>query len=175
MQDPDAPLVLMAQDGHQAGLENLYRKYIEPMCRFCYWQTNRSQDAEDLTQDIFVEMAKSLHTFKGNSSFKNWLYVIAKRQVSNWIKQKYDLPQLPLFDQIPEPENWIDPDNTALKEQTVKQLLADLPETERQVMSARYLDNLSVNETATKYQLSAANVKVITHRALKKLQKHTNL
>jgi RNA polymerase sigma-70 factor (ECF subfamily) len=170
MQDPDLVLVQMAKDGHQAGLENLYRKYVEPIYRFCYWQTNRSQDAEDLTQDIFIEMAKSVRTFKGTASFKNWLYVIAKRQIAQWIKKKYDLPMFPLFDEIPEPENWIDPDNQQLKKASLTQLLDLLSSPEQAVLTARYLENLSVVETATKLKLSLANVKVLTHRALKKLQ-----
>jgi RNA polymerase sigma-70 factor (ECF subfamily) len=170
MSDPDVALVQMAKDGHQDGLESLYRKYLDPIYRFCYWQTNRSQDAEDLTQDIFIEMTKSLHTFKGDASFKNWLYVIAKHKISSWIKQKYQLPILPLFDQLPTPEEWIDPQNQDLKTKTITSLLKNLDPTERKVLTSRYLKGVSVAETATQLKLSVSNVKVITHRALKKLQ-----
>ncbi len=91
MTQPEERYVQMAKDGNAAGVTALYRLYFEPIYRFCYWQTNRGADAEDLTQDIFIEMAKSIRGFRGESSFKNWLYVLAKRQIAGWLRQKYQL------------------------------------------------------------------------------------
>ena len=175
MNEPEHPqeqqFVQIAKSGDRRGVEALYQLYFDSIYRFCYWQTNRSEDAEDLTQDIFIEMAKSIRNFKGDSSFKNWLYIIAKRQVSNWIKQKYQLPIAPLFEMIPNQEDWIDPNNMEVKNQVVENLFNYLTDQERKIMTFRYLQNYTVKETAEVLYISEANVKVICHRCLKKLQK----
>lgn len=170
-QNQDYQLVQLAVEGNQNAFVALYQKYTQPIYRFCYWQTNDSQTAQDLTQDVFIQMAKSIKNFKNTGSFKNWLYTIAKRQVNHWIKQKYRLPQSPLFDNIIDDPEWIDPQNIKLKQQAVKTLLTKLTDKERQVISLRFLQEMTVKEVAAKLNLTAANVKVITHRSLKKLRK----
>ncbi len=167
----DKQLIVLAQAGHQEAIGQLYQKYLDAMYRFCYWQTNHShEDAEDLTQEIFVEMAKSLPTFKDTGQFKNWLYTIAKRRLTLWIKRKYQLPQSPLFDNIAIAEKWIDPQAQSKSVNLVKNLLHQLKQPARDIISLRFLRNYTVQETATKLKLTEANVKVITHRSLKKLR-----
>lgn len=172
MNDIDSPLVKTAQQGNSNAFARLYQKYVVPIYRFCYWQTNKSDDAEDLTQNIFVEAAKSLQTFKGNSSFKNWLYVIAKRQIAHWVKRKYQLPQTELLPEIlADTEEWIDPDNDKKKRNLIQKLLHQLTPQEKKIIEWRYLRQQTIEDTAQKFQLSVSNVKVICHRTLKKLQK----
>lgn len=167
----DQQLLELAKNGHAEAVSLLYRKYVDAVYRFCYWQTNqRAELAEDLTQDTFVEMVKSLSTWRGQGSFRNWLYTIAKRQIARWLRKQYQLPTTPLFDQLPQPEELIDPQHQQRRLNQVSQLLESLPETESQVLQLRYLNNYSVAEVAKKLELSVSNVKVIAHRALKKLK-----
>ncbi len=170
MADNEEKLTRLAKNGHQSAVESLYLHYFEPIYRFCYWQTNRSADAEDLTQDIFVEMAKSIRNFRGKSSFKNWLYVIAKRKINDWVREKYHYPKSELLDIIGNTEEWVDEHNESLKRKTVQQLLDTLNTQERKVISLRYLKNYSVKETAAKLRISESNVKILCHRSLKKLK-----
>jgi|SRR5579859_1017185 len=175
----DEQLVRMAKDGRAAAIEALYRKYFEPMYRFCYWQTNHSGDAEDLTQNIFIEMVKSIHNFRGNSSFKNWLYILAKRQVSNWIREKYHYPKTELLEAtmvvMGDDDEWLDVENMVVKERRVQQLLELLSSQEKEVMRLRYLHNFSMKDIAMRLKLSETNVKVICHRSLKKLKEKLGL
>lgn len=175
MTSQDEQLLLMAKDGQPAAVEALYREYFGAIYRFCYWQTNQSADAEDLTQEIFIEMAKSIRNFQARSSFKNWLYTIAKRRISSWIREKYNYPKVELLEAIPDDENWIDPENEALKEQAVQKLLNKLSPIEKSAMELRYLQNCTVKETAEKLGITEANVKVVCHRSLKKLKEKLKL
>lgn len=166
----DKQLIVLAQAGHQEAIAQLYEKYLDPIYRYCYWQTNHSHDdAEDLTQEVFVEMAKSITSFKDTGQFKNWLYTIAKRRIVLWIKRKYQLPHSPLFDNVAIAEKWIDPKEQSKSVSLVKKLLQKLTPSAQDIITLRFLRNYSVKETAKTLKLSEANVKVITHRALKKL------
>lgn len=168
----DQQLISLAQDGNQEAFGALYEKYVDAIYRFCYWQSNRNPEvAEDLTHDTFVEMTKSIAKFNNHGSFKNWLYTIAKRQLSAWLRQKYDLPKVPLFDNIAQPEDSIDPEQQQRAIKQVTNLLGQLSATERSVIVLRYLKNYSIKDTAQDLQLSVSNVKVIAHRAIKKLKK----
>lgn len=167
----DKQLVVLAKEGHQEAVSEIYEKYLDPIYRYCYWQTNHShEDAEDLTQEVFVEMAKSIASFKDTGQFKNWLYTIAKRRLSAWIKRKYQLPQSPLFDNITIAEKWIDPKQQSQSVNLVKSLLQKLSPPARDIIALRFLRNYTVQETAQTLHLTEANVKVITHRSIKKLR-----
>lgn len=167
----EAHLIRQAQRGNRDALAQLYEKYVDAMYRFHFWQTNGNREAaEDLTQDTFLEAARSLPTFAQRSSFKNWLYTIAKRQLSKWIRRKYDAPELPLFEAITDTPSWIDPDEQQRKIHQLEALLLHLSPRAATVLRCRYLQNLSLEETARQLGISISNVKVIQHRALKKLQ-----
>ena len=65
------------KNGDLAGLETLYalhRSLIYSMCLRC---TNNVFDAEDLTQDVFLQVARKVNTFRGDSQFTSWLYSVA--------------------------------------------------------------------------------------------------
>ncbi len=167
-------LVELAQQGSSQAIAALYNLYLSPLYRFCYWQTNRSEDAEDLTQDIFVEMAKSIHRFRHQSSFKNWLYILAKRRILAWIRMRYQLPTASLnyFEELSREngEHWLDEENEERKIEYVEELLTYLSPRERQVMRLRYLQNSSVKEIAQYLHMKEVTAKVMCHRALKKLR-----
>jgi len=104
-------LVEMAQAGDEGAVAALYELYFDPIYRFFYWQTNSNTEiAQDLTHDTFIEMIQSLRNFRFKSSFKNWLYMIAKHVLAKWLRSKYDLPTTQLFDNLSQPEESIDPE-----------------------------------------------------------------
>lgn len=166
----DEQLVELIKNGDKQHLQSLYEKYVDALYRFFYWQTNqRSEVAEDLTSETFLALTKSIHTFSGRSSFKNWLYAIAKNHLSAWIRERYNLPTEPLFDALPDKEDSIDPHKQRQKASQLLELLSRLSQLERKVLILRYLKNYTVAETAKALHLTASNVKVIAHRSLKKI------
>ncbi len=163
-------LAARAGQGSKEAFEALYRAFYDSIYRYCAWQTAQSHDAEDLTQNVFIEAAKSIRRYKQQGDFRSWLYTIAKRQVTKWVREKYKLPQAPLYDIAQEDPAWISPENESKKKSLVRRLLQKLSSQERDVVRWRYMRELTVQEVAAKLDLSASNVKVIAHRALKKLR-----
>jgi len=96
--------------------------------------------------------------------------MIAKHVLAKWLRSKYDLPTTQLFDNLSQPEESIDPEKQSQVVVRVEKLLSTLSKTEREVISLRFLQNYTTKEVAIKLNISVSNVKVITHRTLKKLQ-----
>ena len=168
----DHELVQAAQANDQAALATLYDRYFEPLYRFCYWQTNKSADAEDIAQDVMIGMLRSIPNFRFAASFRNYLYSIAKRQIAAWLRQKYQLPLAhyeEFMQEIGDDDTWLDDDSQAKKRRSLTKLLERLPIREQQVLTLRYLRGMSQAEVAAKLKLSIANIKVLCHRSLKKL------
>ena len=75
--EPDQDLVQAAQEGDADAVDTLVRRYQVRMFNFSRALTGNDADAEDLAQETFMRAFRGLRRFRGESSFKNWLYSIA--------------------------------------------------------------------------------------------------
>ena len=64
----------LAQRGDATGFEQLYRKYSRYVYALCLRMTRNAAEAEDLTQDAFLQAFRKIHTFRGESRFCTWLH-----------------------------------------------------------------------------------------------------
>ncbi len=85
---PDAELVLEAQRGDVHAFDQLVERYHGKIYGLTYNMTSNREDAEDLTQDIFVKAFEALPRFRGKSSFYTWLYRIAVNKTINYRKKR---------------------------------------------------------------------------------------
>ena len=67
-------------------IDEIMNKYGQEVLQLVYSYVNNKEVAEDLTQDIFVKCYKSLHTYKGNSNLKTWLWRIAINHCKDYLK-----------------------------------------------------------------------------------------
>jgi len=77
MTDVDAALVERCQQNDFDAFEELVQRYQTRIYNFVCKMTNSPADAEDIAQDVFVRVYKSIHRFRGESTFQTWLYRIA--------------------------------------------------------------------------------------------------
>lgn len=73
----EVQLIQEAQNGDISAFEELVNLYQKKIYNYCYRMANNEHDAEDLTQEVFIKVYRSLRTFKGNSLFSTWIYRIA--------------------------------------------------------------------------------------------------
>ena len=66
-----------AKNGNFEAFGELISLYEKKIYNYCLRLTNRREDAEDLTQEVFVRVYKALKGFKGNSQFSTWIFRIA--------------------------------------------------------------------------------------------------
>ncbi|WP_342505070.1 sigma-70 family RNA polymerase sigma factor [Sporosarcina sp. FSL K6-2383] len=71
-------------------MDEIMSRYGQDILRLVYSYVNNKELAEDLTQDIFVKCYKSLHTYKGRSSLRTWLWRIAINHCKDFLKSWYN-------------------------------------------------------------------------------------
>jgi RNA polymerase sigma-70 factor, ECF subfamily len=164
------------------GDKDLYRKLVEsyqPMIfRTCLGFLHNKDDADDLSQEVFIQAFQALKTFKGNSSFSTWIYRIAvnaalnkvrKTQKSLVIQRFASLfgtsknPDINLSHSLDEnPEELL---ITAEHKKWVEAALNALPENQRTAIVLSKYDDLSQKEISEIMNLSEGAVEALIQRA----------
>jgi RNA polymerase sigma-70 factor, ECF subfamily len=84
----DVELVKRAQRGESEAFADLFHAHKARIYSICLRMTNNTAQAEDLTQDAFLQVFRKLSTFKGNSALSTWLYRIAVNTVLMHFRKK---------------------------------------------------------------------------------------
>jgi RNA polymerase sigma-70 factor (ECF subfamily) len=84
----DVELVKRAQRGESEAFSDLFHAHKARIYSICLRMTNNAAQAEDLTQDAFLQVFRKLSTFKGNSALSTWLYRIAVNTVLMHFRKK---------------------------------------------------------------------------------------
>ena len=93
---PDDELVALCQaqgSYDDRPIQELLHRYQNMVWRVCYSFMRNAQDAEDLTQEVFLRVYRSLPHFEGRSSLKTWIYRIALTTCKNEIRHRSRRPQ----------------------------------------------------------------------------------
>ena len=176
-------LVEKAKAGNRASLEQLVDRFHEEIFRMVYYRTNSQMDAEDLTQEIFMQMSKGLSNLKNPDRIKPWLFRIALNRVKDFHRKKRILT---FFSTSPELDaaaqativNRNNPLNSMIQKEFQLQLrrFTDrLSRREREVFMLRFVDQLGIREIAETLRNSQSTVKTHLHRALKKFRQAPEL
>lgn len=95
--DPDLELIKRAQQGDADAFASLFHAHKARVYSVCLRLTSNTTEAEDLTQDAFVQVFRKLSSFRGDSALSTWLYRIAVNTVLMRFRKKV-LRQVPLDD-----------------------------------------------------------------------------
>ncbi len=78
---PDFALAQVAAKGNIAAFEKLYERYNRRTYSLCLRMTNSQTEAEDLTQEVFIQLFRKIGSFRGDSAFSTWLHRLTVNQV----------------------------------------------------------------------------------------------
>jgi len=168
-----------AQSGNRYALNQLIDYYQKDIFRFVYYRIHHQADAEDLTQDIFMQVIRRIRTVKDHSLFKAWLYKIARNRVTDFYRKKRILFFVGTTDDL-------DSDNCETSEQDspetevnkkefitlLKCLSKDLSKWEREIFLMRFIDDLDIKDITLALGKNENTVKTHLYRALQKFKKH---
>lgn len=165
--------------GDKKAEKQLVDEYQVKVYNICYGLVHNSYDAEDLTQEVFIEVILNAEKFRGDSKLGTWIYRIAVNRSLNFIrdnkKRKWwkQIDDLLSFNE--ESKNYpIVTENTMhdSEEKKVLQIaISKLPINQRVAFTLNKIDELSYKEVAEVMNLGHSAVESLIHRAKKNLQK----
>ena len=82
---PEEEIIRQAQEGNAGAFEQLYRRYSGLVYSLCLRMLNNESEAEDLTQEAFLQLFRKIHTFRGEAKFSTWLH----RLTSNLVLMRF--------------------------------------------------------------------------------------
>jgi RNA polymerase sigma-70 factor (ECF subfamily) len=168
-------LVEKAIQGNVDAFGDLYMLYQQPIYRYIYFRLADEQDAEDLTEVVFIKAWEALPGYRQlGYHFKSWLYRIAHNIVVDFHRQTQRQKQ----NQTVLYENLVATTEPLLaeieKNEDLKKLawaISQLSEDSQQVIVLRFIEGLGHKEIAEIMDKSEGNCRMIQHRALVTLNK----
>jgi RNA polymerase sigma-70 factor (ECF subfamily) len=170
--EADALDVRRSLDGDEAAFRRIVERHQGRIASMM-WRFSRDGDTHaELIQDVFVEAWRSLGGYRAEAPFEHWLARIATRVgYRHWREQERDgrITRVPLAEHpgLAAPEA-LEPSEAG---ELLHRLLQELSPRDRLVLTLRYLEELSVKETAARTGWSQSMVKVQAHRARGRLEK----
>ena len=166
----DNELIQQYQRGSNAAFDELVRRYLDEVYNFFIKITNDPMDAEDLAQDVFLKLHKSLKKFRFEANFKTYLYRVNVNAANNYLGRSKWRKWLNLDDS---PEQADDSPSTE-SDWTKKELwdaVAKLPKTQRMVVTMRIAQNMHHKDIASIIGKSESSVKTNYHYGINQLKK----
>jgi RNA polymerase sigma-70 factor (ECF subfamily) len=181
--DPDATLMLRVKQGDTEAFAALVDKYKHPVMNLVYRMLHDATEAEDLAQNVFVQVHKSAQRYEVSSKFTTWLFTIARNLCLNEIRRRNRHPaesiEAPHPDQEDQPlrqfedKKTFSPPESLLHgelEEKIEQALAELPENQRTAILLCRQDELSYEEIAQVLDCSLSATKSLIHRGRETLK-----
>jgi len=180
----DAELIQRIISRDQTAFKILVEKYQSLVYHACYNLLRSFDDAEDIAQDVFIEVFESIDQFRQESQLSTWLYRIAINKSLNHLRKNkwkklfnslehyFSLDKNVKFDVEDSSANNA-PDTIEYKERVniLHEALDALPKNQRIAFSMHKFDELSYQEIANVMNLSLSSVESLIHRAKLNLQK----
>jgi len=162
------------QQRNEPGIQEFqafYEDNLVSVYRFVFRSVRNREEAEDLTSQIFLKALRYLDPERNAHSARSWLFRIAHTTIADYWRAHYRAltssleVRLEVGWECPTEEVIVGTNELAAVQ--VSNLLQALPERYREVLSCRFLFNLSIRETAATMGVSEANVKTLQFRAIK--------
>ena len=170
-EDADEGVLVARARRDPAAFAPLYRRYYDPVCRFCYLRLGDRDAAEDATSLVFARALAALPRLEyREGSFSGWLFTIARNVVAN--DRRARRRDAPLEEAVDVEDTGPTPEEAAVEAEAhraLRAVLDQLPGAQRQVVELR-LAGLTGAEIAATLGKSHAAVRMLQVRAVDRLQ-----
>jgi RNA polymerase sigma-70 factor (ECF subfamily) len=168
--------------GEREAFQALFGLYRKQVFNTCLGLLQHSQDAEDVAQEVFIEVFKSADKFRGDAKLSTWLYRIAYNKCLDHLRSKnrnkrsgnvvsLDGEAAP---QIPS-DNYFEHPGIALEQKEESKIvfaaITALPENQRAAFTLSKVDGLSYKEIGEVMEMNLPAVESLLHRAKQNLKK----
>ena len=173
----DEEAVQGIQQGNTADLQWLVQRHHSPLLGYLYRMTNGDRAlAEDLVQETFLKMMRSIHHYQYPRPVKPWLYTIATNLTRDYygkaeMRHTQSVQDESMWEMVEDtqslPEQWTITQNEG---EQVAQLIGKLPASQRETLILRYYEGLSLKEISTILDIPVGTVKSRLSLALRRLR-----
>ncbi len=182
MEKNDEVLVQKFKEGNAEAFQRLFEKYKRRVYKMVYLMLWNKEDSEDITQEAFFQVYKSIQTLRENRSFYSWLYNIALNLSTDHIRRKKGVRFLSLSRQFGGSPETLDIEiadwskNSAQLFQkketriTVRKAVESLSPKYRMVLILKYFQDLSYEEIAQTLRCPVGTVRSRIHNAKRRLE-----
>jgi RNA polymerase sigma-70 factor (ECF subfamily) len=170
--DTDMALLRMSLDGDARAFEKLIDRHYLMVYRVSYKWCRVKEDAEDVTQDVFVKLANKLKTFNSKSSFKTWIYRITINTAKDFVRKHATKSRYETV--LTSEEHWNAPPSAPEEQLLATRIFAEidkLPEKQKAAVLLVCGEGLSHREAASILNCSETTVSWRIFQARKKLKK----
>jgi RNA polymerase sigma-70 factor (ECF subfamily) len=181
--DSDVALMLALQEGDREAFERLLRRYQEPVQNLAYRFLGDRDEAEDLTQDIFLKVYRARSGYRPEAKFTTWLYRIASNACLNALRARKHRRRLSLDEIASKDERHGSPGigdskvsappAALVRSETAERVRAvvnGLPDSQRLAIVLNRFHGLSYEEVAQAMDLSVMAVKSLLFRARERIK-----
>ena len=176
----DKERVTKIKNGDQNAFWQLFEQYQHLVYNICYRMSGNQEEAEDITQNVFIKIFHAIGKFRGDAKLSSWIYRITvntclkrerRKKLENWISLDFlfkEKDQLHPVSPDPAPDQQIE---IAEKEHIVQMAIQNLPERQKIALILFRYENLSYKEIAAVMEISLSAVESLLHRAKDNLTK----
>lgn len=177
--DSERSLVQRAQAGDQQAFGVLFQAHKKRVYSVCLLMTKDVAEAEDLTQEAFLQVFRSVGSFRGDSAFSTWLYRVAVNTVLMKLRRRKKAPPLLSLDEPVSQESpslrrdvgGADPHlSGAIDRLALRRAMLELPEGCRQIFALHEVEGYQHHEIAKMLDCSVGNSKSQLHKAKMKMR-----
>lgn len=172
----DADLVEKVKSGDKSGFNKIILKYQKQVYRFARRLLNEHDDADDVTQEVFIRLYNSFGDFRGDSKLSTYIYRITYNLCLNHIKKKNRFQKMNVSIELESNLTSGDDANPEYdfvekeKQIIIKEAYESLPEKQKAVFNLRFYENLTYEEISKITGKSVGGIKANYFHAFKKIE-----
>ncbi len=169
----DKELVSRAKAQDTVALGRIYDLFVERIYRFVYVRVGRREDAEDVTEQVFVKVLKNIGSYEERGlPFEAWLFRIVRNLVTDYYRgrRKTFVPldeAVHVIDPKPKPEEAV---SVKLQYEEVLGQIRKLPERYQEIIELKFIEELTNDEISQILKKPVDQIRVLQSRALAKLK-----
>jgi len=159
--------------GEQSAFDQLMEEFQQPLTYFLHGYVHSLDTAEDLAEETFVELLLHKGRFRGQSSFKTYLFSVARHKAIDHIRREQRRPTLPLDEVTERSDDAMGPEEQLLsreRAQTIAAAIAGLSREYQEVLRLLYLERLRYDEIARVMKKNTKQIDNLAYRARQSLR-----
>ncbi|MBT3385226.1 MAG: sigma-70 family RNA polymerase sigma factor [Prolixibacteraceae bacterium] len=180
----ETEIIRKLQQGNEQAFKELVENYQKLVVNTCFGMVHNIEDAEDIAQEVFIEVFRSIHKFRADSKLSTWLYRMSVNRSLNFIRDNKRSKWFQSFEDSVQSKNAVHENlinkNTdhpgfelenSQRAKLLHEAIDSLPQNQKVAFTLSKYEELSYQEISGVMELSVSSVESLIHRAKKNLQK----